>query len=95
MEVKVGKRIIRNMIRCKRCGDIIESKSVHDFVRCMCGACFTDGGHDYLRRGWDPKYGGPDDVFETLDLCEDDGEDEDENNNEDNQTHSMCVMQYE
>lgn len=42
--------IIRNRIRCKRCGDIIESKSRHDFVTCKCGTCSVDGGHDYLRR---------------------------------------------
>lgn len=42
--------IIRNRIRCKRCGDVIESKCQHDFVTCKCGACSVDGGHDYLRR---------------------------------------------
>lgn len=43
-------KIIHNKIRCKKCGDIIESKSVHDFVWCSCKACAVDGGHDYLRR---------------------------------------------
>ena len=43
-------RIIRNAIKCKKCGDIIESKTVHDFKFCSCGACAVDGGHDYLRR---------------------------------------------
>lgn len=43
--------IKRNAIRCKKCGDIIESKSVHDFVECSCGACFVDGGTDYARIG--------------------------------------------
>ena len=42
-------RIIKNAIRCKICGDIIESKSVHDFKYCSCGKCAVDGGHDYLR----------------------------------------------
>ena len=37
-----------NKIRCKRCGDIIESKTVHDFKFCKCGA--VDGGKEYLRR---------------------------------------------
>ena len=32
-------RIIRNAIRCKKCGDIIESKTVHDFEFCSCGSC--------------------------------------------------------
>ena len=40
-------RIIRNAIRCKKCGDIIESKTVHDFKFCSCGSCAVDGG---LRR---------------------------------------------
>ena len=34
----------------KKCGDIIESKSVHDFKFCKCEAVAVDGGHDYLRR---------------------------------------------
>ena len=37
-------------IRCKRCGDIIESKTVHDFKFCKCGAVAVDGGKEYLRR---------------------------------------------
>lgn len=43
-------KIIKNAVQCKKCGDIIESKSVHDFVTCTCGACSVDGGHEYLRR---------------------------------------------
>ena len=42
--------IVKNAIRCKRCGDVIESISVHDFIHCSCGACAVDGGRDYLRR---------------------------------------------
>ena len=37
-------RIIRNAIRCKKCGDIIESQTVHDFKFCSCGACAVDAG---------------------------------------------------
>jgi len=44
-------RIIKNKARCRKCGDIIESKYRHDFVSCKCGAIFVDGGHSYLRRG--------------------------------------------
>lgn len=44
------KKIVTNKIRCKKCGDIIESRSVHDFVTCKCGAVSADGGHEYLRR---------------------------------------------
>ena len=43
-------RIVKNVIRCKKCGDIIESKSVHDFKFCKCQSVAVDGGHEYLRR---------------------------------------------
>lgn len=43
-------KITVNKIRCKKCGDIIESKSVHDFRYCKCGSVAVDGGHNYLRR---------------------------------------------
>lgn len=38
-------------IRCKKCGDVIESQSRHDLVFCSCGAVYIDGGNDYLRFG--------------------------------------------
>ena len=44
------KRIIKNAIKCTKCGDIIESINVHDFKFCKCGAVAVDGGRDYLRR---------------------------------------------
>lgn len=43
-------KIIRNAIRCNVCGEEIESRHVHDFVTCRCGACSVDGGREYLRR---------------------------------------------
>ena len=43
-------KIIKNAIQCRKCGDIIESYSVHDFKRCSCETCAVDGGHFYLRR---------------------------------------------
>ncbi len=49
MKVKIIKH---NKIRCKKCGEIIESFSRHDYKWCSCGNCAVDGGHDYLRRGW-------------------------------------------
>lgn len=52
-------KITVNKIRCKKCGDIIESISVHDFKSCKCGAVSVDGGHDYLRR-----YGNREDIEE-------------------------------
>ncbi len=38
-------------IKCLLCGDIIESKSVHDLVSCKCESCYIDGGEDYLHFG--------------------------------------------
>lgn len=61
-------KIVRNVIKCKLCGDIIESKSVHDFVTCSCGAVSVDGGHDYLRRC------GNRDDYEDLSECEKDSD---------------------
>lgn len=55
-------KIIRNAIRCKNCGEIIESKSTHDFVECKCfrqshglTGCCVDGGLSYLKRCGDPE----------------------------------------
>ena len=42
--------IIKNMIKCKHCGDIIESTHVHDFKWCSCKKVAVDGGNHYLRR---------------------------------------------
>lgn len=44
------KKIIRNAIRCKFFGDVIESETVHDFKFCSCKTVAVDGGHEYLRR---------------------------------------------
>lgn len=43
-------RIRTNAIKCKKCGDIIESIDVHDFKWCSCKTVAVDGGHEYLRR---------------------------------------------
>ncbi len=48
-------RIKRNAIRCKHCGEIIESRHTHDFQVCKCGRCFVDGGLEYLRWGGEPE----------------------------------------
>ena len=48
--VRLSMVIIKNAIRCNRCGDEIESTGTHQFVTCSCGACSVDGGHEYLRR---------------------------------------------
>lgn len=38
-------------IKCLICGDVIESKSVHDLVSCQCDSCYIDGGQEYLHFG--------------------------------------------
>lgn len=43
----------RNRAKCKKCGDIVESKHRHDFKWCKCGAFFLDGGKSYFRYGGD------------------------------------------
>lgn len=51
-------KLIKNSIRCKKCGKVLESKSVHDFKICDCKKdfCFVDGGLQYQRIGGDIKY---------------------------------------
>jgi hypothetical protein len=43
---------MRNRIKCLKCGDVIESKSRHDFVWCKCKSVAVDGGsgNGYMRR---------------------------------------------
>ena len=45
------KKLILNRLKCKKCGDVIESKYTHDFIQCTCGAIFVDGGLSYARSG--------------------------------------------
>ena len=49
-------RILRNAIRCRLCGSIIESKSIHDFQTCKCGSVSVDGGLAYIRRCGNIEY---------------------------------------
>ncbi len=51
MPIRQREVVVSNKCQCRQCGDIIESKNRHDFVRCKCGAIFTDGGTSYIRRG--------------------------------------------
>ena len=59
------KKIIKNKIKCKKCGDVIESIHHHDFKFCKCCVVAVDGGHDYLRRC------GNIDGYEELSVTED------------------------
>ena len=47
-------KIIKNRIKCKYCGNILESKSRYDFKVCSCGKVSIDGGHFYLKRSGNP-----------------------------------------
>lgn len=51
--VEPPRKILRNRCRCRKCGDVIESRRRHDRVACKCGAIYTDGGREYLHRGGD------------------------------------------
>jgi hypothetical protein len=52
-------------IKCKTCGDIIQSMYRHDFVSCTCGNIFIDGGSDYTRMGY-PAGGEAKDYLEEI-----------------------------
>jgi len=42
----------RNRIKCLECGDVLESKHIHDYIECGCeNHAFTDGGPVYRRWG--------------------------------------------
>ena len=55
------REILKNIIRCNNCGDVIESTYRHDYVKCSCGRVAVDGGRDYLRRSFTNN---PDDYIE-------------------------------
>lgn len=44
------KKLVKNVIKCNYCEDIIESKHRHDFKFCKCGAVAVDGGLSYTKR---------------------------------------------
>ena len=51
MENKI-KVLIRNVVKCLVCGQILESKHRHHYVKCTCdNEAFTDGGTVYVRLG--------------------------------------------
>ena len=43
-------RIYSNKIKCRHCGDVIESTHTHDFKWCKCGMVAVDGGLECLKR---------------------------------------------
>jgi len=58
-------KIITNKIKCNHCGQIIESKSRHDFRTCKCGRVSVDGGKEYLKRAF-KKEGDYEDLSEVI-----------------------------
>lgn len=41
---------LMTFIKCLDCGDILESKFIHDFIKYLCtNPLFLDGGDDYMR----------------------------------------------
>ena len=65
-----SRRIITNKIKCLHCGDVIESKTVHDYKTCKCGKVSVDGGKYYLKRGF-PEFP-PEKHYVELSEVEDD-----------------------
>jgi hypothetical protein len=49
LKINESLKLVRNAIRCRKCNEIIESKSVHHFVQCSCHAVGVDGGLEYDR----------------------------------------------
>ena len=62
----MNKKILVNKIKCKKCGDVIESTYTHDYKRCSCGNCAVDGGHEYLRRCFNGNT--PEECYEDLSI---------------------------
>lgn len=71
-------KILVNKIRCKSCGDIIESTNVHDFKFCSCGKVAVDGGHEYLRRCFKDSPQDYEDLSEVTEISNEDYEREQE-----------------
>jgi len=56
-------------VQCGECGQVIYSVYRHDMHYCKCGACFIDGGKDYVRSGWTTGKARP--IHGKLDLLTD------------------------
>lgn len=50
-------------VKCKHCGDIIQSMHRHDFKYCSCKTIAVDGGSAYLKMMFTNS---PDEDFEVL-----------------------------
>ncbi|WP_335510883.1 DUF7695 domain-containing protein [Bacillus sp. JJ722] len=65
--------LVKNIIKCKSCNDIIESTHRYDFKYCKCGKVAVDGGLDYAKRVF-PNMP-MEDWFEDLSVYEDEDND--------------------
>jgi hypothetical protein len=45
-----GKKILKNSVKCRKCGDIIQSCSESAFTACKCGQTKISGGFSQLIR---------------------------------------------
>ncbi len=45
-----------NLAKCGDCEDIMHSTKVHEFIQCLCGNSFIDGGDEYFRYGGTPRH---------------------------------------
>lgn len=55
--------IILNAISCIKCGDLIVSRTIHDYKACSCGAVAVDGGLEYMKRSWVPEETNPQQLY--------------------------------
>lgn len=65
-------KIIANKIQCKKCKEIIESESVHDYKMCKCKTVAVDGGKEYMKRAF-PKWAPEDWYIELSHYIDDNG----------------------
>lgn len=61
-------KILRNAIRCRHCGDVIETTFRHHFVTCSCRYCSVDGGYDYMRRSFKNSKADYEELSETIEV---------------------------
>lgn len=48
--------IIKNAIKCLKCGDVIESRHSHDYQQCTCKTISINGGRKSQHVGGDLEY---------------------------------------
>ena len=55
-------------VRCRNCGDEIQSLHRHDYVTCSCGDISIDGGDDYCKMQVRPDSAGWDQIVDSKTL---------------------------